>query len=66
MKRVSCKDVGGEDDFVAEGETDEEVKKKLGEHAMANHAESYEKMSEEEKKEKWDKVDQLLKEQSSD
>ncbi len=36
-RRMSCKDVGPECDFVARGETDEEVMGQVAEHARTVH-----------------------------
>ncbi len=60
MKTLRCKSVSGLCDFVAEGETNEEVKQKLAEHGMEAHAEELSKMTEEEKKEMEKKEDELL------
>ena len=52
MKTLSCKDMGVDCSFVAKGDTDEEVVKKLNDHAMKAHpevvAEMSKKMSKEE------------------
>ena len=49
MKKLSCKDMGTDCGFVATGETAEEVKNKMVEHAKMDHAEMFNKMSEDEK-----------------
>ena len=36
-RRMSCRDVGPDCDFVARGETDEEVMGQVAEHARAAH-----------------------------
>lgn len=36
-KTMSCRDVGPDCDFVAEGETDEEIMKQVTEHARTEH-----------------------------
>jgi predicted small metal-binding protein len=36
-KRVSCKDVGSDCDFVACAKTEEEIFRKIGEHARTDH-----------------------------
>ncbi len=60
MKTLNCKDVSGMCDFVATGETNEEVKQKLAEHGMEAHAKELSKMTEEGKKEMEKKEDELL------
>ncbi len=60
MKTLNCKDVSGMCDFVATGETNEEVKKKLAEHGMEVHPEELNKMTEEEKMKMEKKEDELL------
>jgi len=37
MKRLSCRDMGSDCDFVACGKTEEEVLKKASEHAKTDH-----------------------------
>lgn len=44
MKTLSCRDMGMTDDFVAKGETEEEVVQKAKEHAMEVHKEKMEEM----------------------
>ncbi len=46
MKKLSSRDLGLNDDFVAEGETDEEVMQKMKEHGQQFHAEEVKKMME--------------------
>lgn len=48
MKMLSCRDMGGNDDFVAKGNTEEEVMEKMQEHAKMMHPEMVEEKSEEE------------------
>ena len=36
-KRLGCRDVGADCDFVACGKTDDEVMQKVGEHARTDH-----------------------------
>ena len=47
-------------DFVATGETNEEVKQKLAEHGMEAHPEELSKMTDEQKKEMEKKEDESL------
>ena len=60
MKTLNCKDVSGMCDFVAEGETNEEVKQKLADHGKEAHPEEMSKMTEEEKMKMDKKEDELL------
>jgi predicted small metal-binding protein len=48
MKKLSCKDMGMSDEFVAKGETEQEVMDKMMEHAKEIHADMVEGKSEEE------------------
>jgi len=64
MKSLSCKEVGGmECDFTATGETNDEVKKKLHEHAAEVHKDKLEGMSDEDKQKIGAKMDELLSKQ---
>jgi predicted small metal-binding protein len=47
VKSIKCRDMGMDCGFVAEGETAEEVKAKLTEHAGTVHADMMASMSEE-------------------
>ncbi len=44
MKTLACKDLGAECAFVASGETNEDVIKKMMDHAQASHPEKMEQM----------------------
>lgn len=47
MKTLSCHDVSGQDDdFIAKGETDEDVIKQLSEHGQTAHPEMLKEWSE--------------------
>ncbi|MFA5872298.1 MAG: DUF1059 domain-containing protein [Parcubacteria group bacterium] len=48
MKTLSCKDIGMSDDFVAKGETEQEVMDKMMGHAKEMHADMLAGKSEEE------------------
>jgi predicted small metal-binding protein len=48
MKMLSCKDMGGSDDFVAKGETEQEVMDMMEKHVKEMHADMMEGKSEEE------------------
>ena len=61
MKNLNCSDLGGSEcNFKASGETDEDVKKQMHEHAAKDHAEMFEKMTEEEKTQIDQKMNELL------
>ena len=45
MKQFACKDLGMNCDFVASGNTVDEVKKKAVEHAQVRHADILKKMA---------------------
>jgi len=49
MKKLTCKAMGTECHFEATGQTAEEVKNKMVEHAKTDHAEMFNKMSDSEK-----------------
>lgn len=48
MKKLSCKDMGGSDDFVAQGETEQDVMEKMMMHIEEMHADMMEEKSDEE------------------
>ena len=60
MFSVSCKDLGKDDGFTAEGKTKEEVKSSLMAHAMESHKQEMDNMSQEEKDSLMMKVDNIL------
>ena len=62
MKSLSCKDMGMSDDFVAKGETEEEVIGKMSEHAKKMHADMMEGKSEEDMM----KMKEMMKEKMKD
>jgi len=47
MKMLACKDIGGNDDFIAKGATVEEVMEKMEAHIKEMHPEMMEGLSEE-------------------
>lgn len=57
---LSCKAMGAECDFVAKGETDEEVKNKMMEHVKMAHSDMMKNMTEEKKKEMMMKMDEKM------
>ena len=60
---LSCKDMGMSDDFVAKGETKEEVMGKMTEHAMTEHKDMMDKMSDTEKEEMKKKMEEKMKDE---
>lgn len=63
MKTLSCRDLGVTDcDFVARGNTPEEVKNNMMNHAKMEHKEMMDKMSNKEKDEMKEKMDSMMKE----
>ena len=64
MKKLSCKDIGGEGcNFVATGETNKEVIDKMFAHAARAHKDILVKMSESEKRAMMTKMNELLSKQ---
>ena len=64
MKKLACKDLGGVTcSYVAEGETNEEVKGRMMNHAHAIHSDKLEGMSDEDKKEMDAKMDASITEE---
>lgn len=55
--------MGMKDDFVASGETNDEVKKKMWEHAEKAHRDMAANMTDEQKQEMEKKMDELLSKQ---
>ena len=58
---LSCKDMGAACEYVAEGQSKEDVKKIMMDHAMTDHKEMMDKMSDVEKDEMMKKMDALIK-----
>jgi len=63
LKRLGCRDVGGDCDFVATGETAEEVKMALFVHAQKAHKDMLASMSPEELNKIAQKMDEILSKQ---
>ncbi len=63
LKRLGCRDLGGDCDFVATGETPEQVKKALFDHAAKEHKEILEKMTLQDKIKITAKMDSMLNKQ---
>lgn len=60
MKEITCKSLGSENcDFVAKGETADELKQQMIAHAMQDHPDFLNNMSEEEKAKKMKMLDDL-------
>ena len=60
MKNLACRDIGGECDFVASGETADEVKRAMYDHAGQTHPELLANMDEQEKEELEELMDKML------
>ena len=60
MYKLSCRDMGMECGFSATGETKDELKGKMMEHAKMEHKDMLEKMSEEEKKDMMAKMEEKM------
>ncbi len=60
MKTLACKDMGVECDFVAKGSTNEEVKRKMMDHAGEAHPELIDNSSPEEIRMMEEKMDMLM------
>lgn len=65
MKKLECKDISGQDcPYVAEGETDEEIKPLLGKHGETVHPEMMAALTDEEKTAMEQKINDRLAQQS--
>jgi predicted small metal-binding protein len=61
MMSLSCKDMGATDcDYIAKGETAQEVKDNMMKHAMSEHKEMMDKMTREEKSNMMAKMDAAM------
>ncbi|OGI29309.1 MAG: hypothetical protein A2288_02940 [Candidatus Moranbacteria bacterium RIFOXYA12_FULL_44_15] len=60
MMKLSCKAMGADCGYEATGETAEEVKNKMMEHAKMEHKDMLDKMSDSEKKEMMAKMDEKM------
>lgn len=61
MKEIGCRDMGVNCNFVAKGNTDEEIKKALWSHAEKSHAEVVKSLTPDKRKEMNATMDALLK-----
>ncbi len=62
MKSISCREVGGLDcDYIAKGETAEEVKKEAFAHAEQVHKDILQKMNPDDLKKLTERMDSLIK-----
>lgn len=61
MKKLGCRDMGMDCDYVAKGETNEQIKKEIWAHAEKKHATMFKGLSPEKKKTMTSKMDELLK-----
>jgi predicted small metal-binding protein len=60
MHKIGCADMGVKCEFKTEGEERDQVRDVFLKHAMENHSDIMEKMSEEEKKDMMKKVDEVI------
>ncbi len=60
MMKLSCRDMGMDCDFVAKGETAQEVKEKMRAHDNAEHEDIMKNMSEDEKADMMKKMDEKM------
>ncbi|MCI0433163.1 MAG: DUF1059 domain-containing protein [Gemmatimonadetes bacterium] len=60
MPRLSCKELGGDCDYVAEADTIEDVKRELLTHAARTHRHRIETMSQDEREAFDIRIDQVL------
>lgn len=58
--KLSCRDMGTDCDFVAKGETAQEVKEKMMAHANTDHMDMMKNMSEDEKADMMKKMDEKM------
>lgn len=61
MKTLACRDMGADCDFVAKGNTAEEVKSNMMNHVKMEHKDMMDKMSGKDKEEMMKKMDQMMK-----
>jgi len=63
--KLMCREVSGLDcPYEAEGDTAEEVRQKLSEHGMEEHADEMAAMTDDEKKAMEERIDELLAQQA--
>jgi len=61
MKQLACRDMGSDCNFVAKGNTAEEVKNNMMNHVKMEHKEMMDKMSRTEKEDMMKKMDGMMK-----
>jgi len=61
MKTLACKDMGSNCDFVAKGNTVEEVKSNMMNHVKMEHKDMMDNMSSKEKEDMMKKMDSMMK-----
>lgn len=61
MITASCKDMGGNDDFVAKGKTAYDVRNQMWEHVKMKHKDMLAKMMNMSEKEKQEGMDKMMK-----
>jgi predicted small metal-binding protein len=60
MKELSCREMGGTCDFVARGQTADDVKQRMFAHAQKDHPQMFESMTPEMQKQMQTRMDRLL------
>lgn len=60
MKELSCREMGGTCDFVARGQTADDVKQRMLAHARKDHPQMFESMTPEMQKQMQTRMDRLL------
>jgi predicted small metal-binding protein len=60
MKELSCRELGGNCDFVARGQTSNEVKERMFAHAQKDHPDMFKAMTPERQREMQARMDGLL------
>jgi predicted small metal-binding protein len=60
MKQLSCSEMGGQCDFVARGETADQVKERMFAHAAKDHPEMFRSMTPEMQRQMQARMDGLL------
>lgn len=63
MKTLACRDLGTDCDFVARGNTPEEVRNNMLNHAKMEHKEMMDNMSNKERNEMMKKMDSMMKDE---
>ncbi|MEX2178205.1 MAG: DUF1059 domain-containing protein [Gemmatimonadaceae bacterium] len=60
MKEMGCRDLGGECDFIARGESNDDVKRRMFDHAATAHPEKLKDMTPETQRQMQERMDAVL------